>query len=365
MLARLFLFFLFVSPAFAGVENASTWVMPLRSEAHFGLNPFERTAPILLTKILYTADQTGRVLAIDRKKGYILWETKLEHGISGALAYGRSKLFVGDLHGNLIALNARDGSESWRFKSSSPWLSAPVVSKTHNQVFVSNASGDLYALSDNHGEVLWRYARHPVDKMTVWGSGGPALFGDTEVYQGFSDGTLVALQADSGKVIWEKKLRTRERFGDIDMTPYVDEQRVVASSFDGQVFCLDRLTGNTKWVFPVGSYSGFLVHDGQVFFGGLNQHFYALDLATGHTVWKTPFAGGVSATPILLRGSLVFPTSSDPVYLLNLKDGKIQTTVSLGAGAFATPVASEEDGWWYALSNYGNLYSFELRQTIP
>lgn len=365
MKAFIILFSILATPSFAVVENSSTWAMPLRTEPRFDLTPYERTQPILLKDILYTADQTGRVLALHRTKAYILWEKKLKHGVQGALGYGRSKIFVGDREGNLIALNARDGSESWRFKSNYSWLSAPVVSKTHSRVFAVNSVGELYALSESRGEVLWSYVRRDEKKMSVWGSGGPVLYGDSELFQGFADGTLVALKAENGERIWEKKLSTRERFGDIKMTPYVDEQRVIAASFDGQLYSVDRLTGNTQWVFPVGSYSGFIGWGGRLYFGGLNHYFYALNLATGLAEWKTPYEGDVSATPMLLRGTLVFPTSGDPIYLLNASDGKIQKQIFLGAGTLASPVGTDEDGWWHVLSNYGNLYSFELRQTTP
>lgn len=346
-------------PTVETTEVFSTWVMPLRPTARFDLSPYERTKPILLGDILYTADLQGRVLAVHRTMGYILWETKMPAGVSGAFAYGRSKLIVGDKQGNLIALNARDGSEAWRFKSTSEWMSAPAISMNH--VFAVNTAGDLYALSESSGKEIWHYNRRGDEKMTVLGSGGPAVYGNTEVFQGFSDGTLVALSAEKGKIIWEKQLKSRERFYDIEMTPYVDEKRVVAATYDGRVYGVNRVTGESNWVFPVGSYSGFVVENDKIYFGGVNHQFYALDLVSGQPIWTTAFDGGISATPVLLRDTLIFPTSGDPTYLVDPKKGKILGRVPFGAGSLASVVASPDDGWFYALSNYGNLYAFELR----
>jgi outer membrane protein assembly factor BamB len=335
--------------------------MPLRTPSAGFVFPYEATQPLLKKDILYVADQQGRVLAIQRNLGFVLWETKVPGGVLGALAYGRSKLFVGNRNGDLLALNARDGSESWRFTSASKWLAVPAVSKMYNQVFARTSAGTLYALSETKGDLLWSYPNASDKKMTIWGSGGPTLFRDSEIFQGFDDGTLVALKAENGQLIWQKKLGLNRRFEDVDMSPYVDEERVIAASYDGQLYCLDRLTGNVRWVFPVGSKSGFLVQGERLFFGGVNNHFYALDL-NGKTIWSTPYEGGVALTPLLLKGVLIFPTSSDPTYLLDPKDGKVLGQLSLGAGTLAPFVGSEEDGWFYALSNYGNLYSFELRQ---
>jgi outer membrane protein assembly factor BamB len=344
-------------------EVISTWVMPLRAVPRFDLSPYERTKPIVLGDILYTADLQGRVLAVHRTLGYILWETKMPAGVSGAFAYGRSKLIVGDKQGNLIALNARDGSEAWRFKVGSEWLAPPSVSLNH--VFAVTSAGDLYALGESNGREIWHYNRRGDEKMTILGSGGPAVYGNSDVFQGFSDGTLVALTAEKGKVIWEKKLKSRERFYDIEMTPYVDDKRVVAATYDGRVYGVNRITGETNWVFPVGSYSGFVVENGRLYFGGVNHQFYAIDLASGQPIWTTAYEGGISATPVILKNILIFPTSSDPTYLVDTQKGKILGRVILGAGTLAAVAPSNDDGWFYALSNYGNLYASELRTDQP
>ncbi len=341
------------------VSVLSSWVMPLRSEPRFDLLPFERSKPILLGEILYAADQEGRVLAVHRSMAFVLWKTKVPASVSGAFAYGRSKLIVGDRQGNLTALNARDGSSAWTFKTQAEWLSPAAVMP--NRVIALNSAGDLYALDENNGTEKWHYNRRGDEKMTVWGSGGPAVFGKTEVFQGFSDGYLVALQADTGKVIWEKRLRTRDRFYDIDMTPYVDEKRVIAASYDGRLYSLDRVSGDTQWVFPVGSYAGFLVEGDRLYFSGVNRQFYCLDLNSGQPVWTLAYEGGIGATPTMVNGSLVIPTSSDPIYVLDPKTGKVQAQVSLGAGALSAVVSLPDERSFYALSNYANLYSFELQ----
>lgn len=336
------------------------WVLPLRSTARYDLPPFERTKPILLgdSDILYVADQQGRVLAVHRRKGFILWETKMPSGVSGAFAYGRSKLVVGDRQGNLIALNARDGSEAWRFKIQGEWLSPPAFSA--NQVLAVSSAGDLYAFHESSGKETWHYARHSDQKMSILGIGGPSVYGSTDVFQGFGDGTLVALSVEKGRILWEKSLRGRERFYDIEMSPYVDEKRVIAATYDGRVESLNRLTGETLWVFPVGSYGGFLVEGDRLYFAGVNHQFYCVDLGSGQPVWTTAYEGGIASAPILVRGKLVFATSGDPSYVVDPQNGKILDRVPLGAGTLASAVGTSKDGAFYLLSNYGNLFAFEI-----
>lgn len=355
-------------PAFAAVTLDSAWVLPLRSEPRFDLVPYERTAPILMGELLFVADLTGGVRAIHRKSGRVIWQKQMPGSVCGAFAYGRSMVVVGDRQGHLRALNTRDGSEAWTFKAGAEWLSPPVFVRTkvngemQNLVIATTSAGEMYALSESKGREVWHYARKGDEKMTVFGSGGPAVFNE-EIYQGFSDGSIVALRADRGRVLWEKTLRTRGRFYDIDMKPYVDEKRLLVANFDGSLHSLDRLRGDTQWVFPVGSYSGFLVEQGKVYFAGTNKQFYSLDLASGQAVWTNAYEGNVAASPMMLGGYLVFPTSGDPVHLVDPLTGTYVLRTSLGAGSLAAPAGDEADRALYLLSNYGNLYSFELRTT--
>ena len=76
-------------------------------------------------------------------------------------------------------------------------------------------------------------------------------------------------------------------------------------------------------------------------------------------IWKTPFEGGVGLTPAKLGEYLVITTSNDPFYVIRAKDGKIVTRLTLGSGTLGSALTATE-GWFYVLSNFGNLFSFQL-----
>jgi outer membrane protein assembly factor BamB len=315
----------------------------------------ERTRPLVLGDILYMANLSGEVVAYHRTEGYPLWKVKVEGGVEGGLSYGRSKLIVGDLKGNLYGLNARDGSEAWRFKIAGEWLSPALVHR--DKIYVGTSAEEIYALSESQGKEVWHFSHRGDEKMTVRGTSGPTVSGN-DIFIGFSDGSVVSLSADKGKVNWTKRLRTRERFYDVDMIVHADDQSVIAGTYDGKIHCLDKLTGNTLWVYPAGSYGGFLVEENRLYFAGMDGNFYALDRTNSTQIWKTPFKG-VGLTPARVGDFLVFSTSSDPVYVVDPKDGKIVWTGDLGTGTLAA-AAGGADNWFYVISNYGNLFSFEI-----
>jgi len=346
--------------AFGNQTVLSEWVMPTRTHHPFVLRPHERTKPIVVGDVVYFGNLDGEVYAVHRKKGYLLWNHKVSGPIAGALAYGRSKIIVGDTTGSLTALNARDGKVAWKFKVKTEWLSAPVI--TRDRVIAMTSSEDVYALDSRTGKEIWHYNHRGDEKMTIRGTSSPAIFAG-EVFLGFADGTVVALSADNGTELWTKRIRTRDRFYDVDMTPYVDATSVLVGSFDGRIYLLRRLTGEVNWVFPVGSYGGFLVEAGKVYFAGLNQNFYSLDLETGQVIWKTAYDdGGVGLTPIKVGEHIAFTTTADPVYVLSPKNGSLVWKGRLGAGTMAG-AGSNGDEWFYCLSNYGNLFSYRITKT--
>ncbi len=342
------------------ISLSSKWVFPTRTGHAFELRPNEHNRPLVVGDILYAANLEGRLLAFHRKDGYVLWETKIAAGVDGALAYGRSKVFVGDRAGGLHALNARDGSEAWVTNVAAEWLSPPVLLRDRLYAMASN--DELVALSSDDGKILWRFSRRGDEKMTIRGTSSPTVSGG-EVFVGFSDGSLVAINAESGQELWSKKLRVRDRFYDVDMPPVVDDTSVYAATFDGMLYRLDRHTGIVQWSFPVGSYGGLTLDEGRLYFAGLNGNLYALDAATGRNIWKVPFAAGVGLAPTKVGNTLVVTTSADPFYVLDPKDGRLLSVGHLGAGTLA-PAVSGGDEWFYCLSNYGNLYAYSVSDRL-
>lgn len=352
----LWLLWLFSSVLFAERRALRRWIWEPPSARAMELSPHERTKPVLIGDLLYVGNQRGEVTALHRQYGYALWKEKMPAGLDGSLAYGRSKIFAGDVQGNFRVLNARDGSDVWKYKIQSSFLSPAIIQR--NRVFVSTSADEIIALGEGSGKELWHYSHRGDEKMTIRGVPSAAVFED-EVFQGFSDGSLVKLAAKDGRVLWSRKLRTRDRFYDIDMSPYVDENDVIVATFDGMIFNLDRRSGSTHWTFNVGGYGGVLVEGDVLYFSGLDGKIYALNRHTGSEIWKTPFEKGVGLAPTRVGEHLVVTTSGDPVYLLEPKTGKIVWQGGLGSGSFASAVG-HTDGWFYCLSNYGKLYSFQI-----
>ncbi len=357
----LFLLLSTFAAAAGWVPMINSWTLSTHEERKFEIISQESTRPLVVGDLLYIANSQGLVRALKRAEGIPVWETRVKFGVSGALSYGRSKLFVGDTGGFLTALNARDGVVSWTVKIQSEWLSPPAIQR--EKVCASTSAEEIYCFSEKDGRELWHYSRRGDEKMVIRGTASPSIYGDV-VYQGFADGNLVALSLEDGRVLWTKKLKTRARFYDVDMPVFADGAGVLVAAFDGNLYHLNRDNGSTLWSFAVGSHDSFLVEGDRFYFSGLNGFFYAMDRNSGTPVWKTPIEVGHGLAPVRVKDLILFSTTSDPVYALNVATGEVVWHRRLGAGTFAGLASSPAEGVFYAMSNYGNLFAFEMAKGL-
>jgi polyvinyl alcohol dehydrogenase (cytochrome) len=149
-------------------------------------------------------------------------------GVTGTPAVVGGTVYFGTWHGEVVALNARSGSERWRVKPTSMAIdSSPCV--THNRVFVGTGGsatdpgiaddgrrGTVFALDRSNGSVVWSRRIEPdVVSIHLWGSpvyipdGNLVVIGvaSNEVV-GLTEnfvfrGSVVAMDADSGEIVWQ------------------------------------------------------------------------------------------------------------------------------------------------------------------
>src|SRR5689334_20258943 len=92
--------------------------------------------------------------------------------------------------------------------------------------------------------------------------------------------------------------------------------RVFIGSWDGTIYALDAQTGCTYWTFNAdsGVRSAIAIAGDRAYFGDFQANAYALDARTGKLLWKTkvdthPYAR-ITGSPVFYQGRLYVPMSS-------------------------------------------------------
>ena len=91
---------------------------------------------------------TGRVTAVDASDGSVRWEHFTERPMIGAVtATSGDLVFVGELNGDFVALDAETGEELYRSYTGGPIGGGVVTYEVEGKQYVAVTSGDPSVLN--------------------------------------------------------------------------------------------------------------------------------------------------------------------------------------------------------------------------
>ena len=272
---------------------------------------------------------------------------------SPAVAYG----YVYFKIGHVVCYDAFTGVTVWeaeRKASEDIWS----VAVAYGYVY-SVSDGYVYALNASTGKQVWEYAlkfeidEEDDDKNDEFYA--PTIANGV-VYVGCGDYNLYAFDAYNGKKLWNYTTEAKVR-----SCPAVAEDIVYVSSNDGNIYALDSITGTKIWKYNTGRRTQYpfescpAVADGVVYVGSSNRTFYAIDALNGSKIWSYNI-GGIYSTPTVANG-YVYAADQNTVYAFEALTGtKIWTfTHPSFSPEYGSPTVA--DGIVYVGSSGGDSYS--------
>ncbi len=202
---------------------------------------------------------------------------------------------------------------------------------------------------------LWRYTNRPLLEF-------PPIYVGGKLYLVNNSGYAIALDADTGKVLWER------RIGRLNASSptYYRHRLYIVNLVPGHIVKLDAKTGRTIWKrsLPGRAESSPVVIDRTAYFGCEDGNLYALSTVSGDVRWATPLGGPIKSAPAYFGGKIFVGDYGGYMNAVDAKSGKlIWQSGSLGpgfgaSGAFySTPAIAY--GRVYAGNNDGRVYSFD------
>jgi outer membrane protein assembly factor BamB len=146
------------------------------------------------------------------------------------------------------------------------------------------------------------------------------------VYFGSEDGTLLALDEATGRVLW--RYRTK---GAVHGPVAVTKEYVFFGSGDGYVYAVSSDKGRLKWRKRTGAGVEAVALVGDALLAASLDNFaYFLDLK-GSMLWKKQLPGRIAAQPLTVEETALFtPLSSSEGVVLGLRDGKQVNSLPTG-----------------------------------
>ena len=242
-----------------------------------------KVSPVVANGLVYISSGKGWLYALDVQNGSVIWRERLDGNASAAVAVHEGKLFVGDEKGIFYIRSARTGQEHFRYRTPRTISGSPVVTEDGTRAYFASG-GQIYAVDAASREIpglyqfkqvwaqlwLWQVPGVPRPKGQQGGLwrftpdnplqgilSSPALAEDTEgnrqiLYAGAHDHKLYALDA-TYEDIDNRLLWTFESREAIWASPLVVKDRVIFGDDAGNVYSLNRITGEPEWTLNLGS----------------------------------------------------------------------------------------------------------------
>ena len=262
------------------------------------------------------------ILAAVRPPFRVFWYFRAHTLVEFPPAVGYGKLYFANGHGTLFAVDTKRAKPRWVFRAGRCTAASPAL--------------------DNR-TVYMSFMNRPPCNATRSGL----------------DGEVVALDADTGKVRW------RRRMGPTESSPLVVDGTVYVGDWDGKVYALDGRSGRVRWSYTTGgqvkdavAYAG-----GRVYVGAYDHHVYALTANRGKLVWRASAQQRLGSqatfysTPAVAYDRVYIGGTDGKVYSYGATSGKLRWSHGTGHYVYASPAVWNRRV--YVGSYDGSFYCFD------
>ncbi|HYW09269.1 MAG TPA: PQQ-binding-like beta-propeller repeat protein [Longimicrobium sp.] len=257
----------------------------------------------------------GGLVALDARNGSVSWRARLTKYAPISVAFRGGRVFA--VEELAYAFDAATGRELWRFTPDSDGALGESTADD-GAFYFGTGSHRVYALDAADGRPLWSTDVGPdwehtgiVLGVTVSGDTLYAAVRQYNAANGFiSTGWIFALDRGTGRVLWSYRNGEGKDLRSVSSAPTVAGRLLLASDLHGNsFFAVDRVTGKEVW--RVNGVPGYVgpreapVAVGETaYVSSSDRHVYAVEVQTGRIVWKRKLPG--SSNGFAVCGDRIF-----------------------------------------------------------
>jgi outer membrane protein assembly factor BamB len=236
------------------------------------------------------------------------------------------------------------------------------------KLFLLKDDGTAVALNKATGRIVWQRKVGTLAAASP-GYGGGWVFVPVLNRARGKAGAIEALRARDGKVMWTKPVPSRT-----ESSPLVDGSRVYVGSEDGTVYALRTSNGHVVWTFHASGAvkGGVALSQGRLYFGDYSGRVYAIRASNGAKVWSTGTSGSLFglrsgqfySSPAVAFGRVYIGNTDGRMYSFSADKGKLAWTKSTGSYVYASPAVAKLPGGRptvYFGSYDGTFYAVDAR----
>jgi outer membrane protein assembly factor BamB len=268
--------------------------------------------------ILYAASGFGNVVALDPASGKKLWERQLEAPVRASPTAAQGKVFVVTLDGRFYCLAGADGGILWSARGLPQQASlinnaSPAVEG--GIVVVPYPSGDLVALNAADGSAAWseNLARtRTTSQITSMSDAARPAIAEGVVFAVGHAGRMIATNAQTGERMWSLNVPGIQ-------APWVAGQNVFVVDTSGQLLAISKPSGQVLWTIklPEPTWAGPVLAGGTLWLASAKGSLIGIDAASGRTTVQKSMGEPVYIAPVVAQGRMYILTDEAELIALN------------------------------------------------
>ncbi len=318
--------------------------------------------PIIVNDTIYTQDVEATVKAFNLKTGNQIWKTKIkpanknisDNGLNGiGLASDEHKIFAVTGFGSIIALDAKDGKQIWRIDLNTLVRTSPSICS--DKLIIQTLDNKLIVLNTTDGSERFKYNTSSEDTILAGGA-VPACSNEKGIIvAGFSNGQVEAFNADLGYPLWTVNLvnpkngSLNTNINAIKASPIIDGDIVYAIGNNDMLIATDYRTGETIWSQEISSTNTPWIAGKYMYIISDNNDLICVDKISGEIIYGVKLLteydlkeknGIYLSGPIMTNGKLLVTASNGVVYAISPYDGTIEHKIDLKEELPYSPISA-------------------------
>jgi outer membrane protein assembly factor BamB len=235
--------------------------------------------------------------------------------------------------------------EAWSISTHALIEFPPAVAG--GNAYVVNKYGSTKAVRLSDRKILWELDTNAKDSGAPTDVTAP-VYHRGKVFFAYVDGDLVAVDAESGKQAWKRKL-----VGHLESSPMAVDGTLYLGTDKTNVVAVRAADGKVLWQFnsPGAIKASPSFHDDRVFVADYESGMFCLDAKSGRLLWRTntskvpPFGeGGFYSSPAVAFGRVYAARDDGTVYAFDERSGKVDWSFPTNNFVYGSPAVAHVPG---------------------
>jgi len=260
-------------------------------------------APLVFGNKVIVGLNNGKLIAVDKITGKLIWTYTTDNQISGSanvwVSGSKAGIVVGSYDYYLHCIDPRTGKQLWKIETNNYVNGTPSIQE--GKIVFGGCDGVIRGVDPLTGSQT-----DTVD-VGVYIAASPSLAGDM-AYFGDYEGTVFGLNIRTRKIVWE--IPGTAESGSVLAVPAVGNNYVVIGNEDKFLYCYNALTGKLIWKYRTNGriVGSAVVTKTKVLFTSMDGTVNILGLTDGKKLWSFNSGTSIASSPAVIKGKFYILT---------------------------------------------------------